>query len=493
MTGVQTCALPISGPSVYTMYFEDPNRNGGVINIPNSINVPFYVESQLIISAFLGFNNSPILLQPPIDDGVVGQPFIHNANAYDPDGDSLSYQLTSCKGAGGASIPGYSIPQASNFFRLDSVTGDLEWDSPVACGEYNIAFLIKEWRHGVQIGFVERDMQVNIVCNNPNNNFLPQVASMNDTCVVAGSLLTFTVSASDSNNGNTIVMTATGGPLEVAVSPAQFTQPVSGTGFVSQQFNWQTDCAHVRLQPYQMVFKAEDNDPFINLIDMKSMRIRVIAPAPQNPAALAIGNSIQLTWNQSVCSQANGYAIYRRVGFYGYVPGLCETGVPVYTGYVRIANVSGLTTTSFVDDNGGVGLAPGTDYCYMVVAQFPDGSQSIASAEACAVLKKETPVLTNVSITSTAASSGTVYVAWSRPSDLDTLQYPGPYEYHILRAASYNGGTYAMAGINSGGLNDTIFNDASLNTSSDAWHYKISLFATVNGALTEAGTSQPAS
>jgi len=76
------------GPSIYTLYFEDPNRNGGVVNIPNSINVPFYVESQLIISAFLGFNNSPVLLQPPIDQGVLGQPFVHNPNAYDPDGDS---------------------------------------------------------------------------------------------------------------------------------------------------------------------------------------------------------------------------------------------------------------------------------------------------------------------------------------------------------------------------------------------------------------------
>ena len=110
------------GPSVYTMYFEDPNRNGGVINIPNSLNVPFYVESQLIISAFLGFNNSPLLLQPPIDQGVVGQPFVHNPNAYDPDGDSLSYHLIPCKGTGGISIGGYSLPQASHDNRRGILT-----------------------------------------------------------------------------------------------------------------------------------------------------------------------------------------------------------------------------------------------------------------------------------------------------------------------------------------------------------------------------------
>jgi hypothetical protein len=93
------------GPSVYKIYFEDPNRNGGVVNIPNSINVPFYVETQLIIFPTLGFNNSPVLLQAPIDEGVVGQVFIHNPNAYDPDGDSLSYELIICKGALGLDIP----------------------------------------------------------------------------------------------------------------------------------------------------------------------------------------------------------------------------------------------------------------------------------------------------------------------------------------------------------------------------------------------------
>ena len=214
------------GPSVYTMYFEDPNRNGGVINIPNSINVPFYVESQLIISAFLGFNNSPLLLQPPIDQGVVGQPFVHNPNAFDPDGDSLSYHLIPCKGAGGVSIGGYAFPQASSSFEIDSITGDLNWFNPVICGEYNIAILIREWRNGVQIGFVERDMQVNISCNNPNSNAPPVISALNDICVTAGDQVNFTVTATDADPTDLITLTATGGPLEVVSSPALFNQPV---------------------------------------------------------------------------------------------------------------------------------------------------------------------------------------------------------------------------------------------------------------------------
>nr|HMT29667.1 hypothetical protein [Bacteroidia bacterium] len=86
-----------------------------------------------------------------------------------------------------------------------------------------------------------------------------------------------------------------------------------------------------------------------------------MAPAPLNPTAAPIGNAIQLGWDQSICPQATGYKIYRRNGFYGFVPGPCETGVPAYTGYSLIKTVTGLTTTAYLDNNNGAGLSPGTD------------------------------------------------------------------------------------------------------------------------------------
>lgn len=480
------------GPSVYKMYFEDPNRNGGVINIPNSIDIPFYIETQLVISAFLGFNNSPILLQPPIDNGVIGQPFIHNANAFDPDGDSLSYELIFCKGSEGLPIPGYTYPNASTSFSLNAVTGDLIWDSPTGCGEYNVAFLIKEWRNGVLIGFVERDMQITILCNNPNNNVPPSITSIADICVTAGDFLTFDVEATDANTTNSITLTATGAPLILTVSPAQFNQPVTGLGSITETFEWQTVCDHVRLQPYQMVFKAEDNDAFVKLTDLESMTITVVAPAPQNPTASPIGNSIQLGWDQSICQQATGYKIYRRNGFFGFVPGQCETGVPAYTGYSLIGSVTGVTTTAFLDNNNGAGLSPGTDYCYMIVAYFDDGGESYASVEVCATLKKDLPVITNVSVTSTSSTTGTMFIGWSKPTDLDSAQYPPPYEYRVLRTNGINGVLFSLAGTTFD-LNDTLFNDSGLNTSGQAYSYKIELYSTVNGTLQLVGESQKAS
>ena len=41
----------------YIIAMEDPNRNAGVANIPNSVNVSFYLESILMINPLIG-NNS---------------------------------------------------------------------------------------------------------------------------------------------------------------------------------------------------------------------------------------------------------------------------------------------------------------------------------------------------------------------------------------------------------------------------------------------------
>ena len=134
------------GPADYIISFTDLNRNGGLQNIQGSVNIAFYVESILVILPVSMPNSSPILTQPPIDDGALNQIFIHNPGAVDPDGDSLSYELTPCRDGANHPIPTFSYPQASNSFTINSYTGDLIWDSPLQIGEYNMAIIIREWR-----------------------------------------------------------------------------------------------------------------------------------------------------------------------------------------------------------------------------------------------------------------------------------------------------------------------------------------------------------
>lgn len=479
--------------STYRIWLEDPNRNLGIQNIPNSVDVPLYIETLLVINPFLGSNSSPVLLLPPIDNGCVGLPYLHNAGAYDPNGDSLSYRLVNCKGAGGLDIPGYELPsevdtENPGTFTINPLSGDIYWDKPTRQGEYNFAFIIEEWRNGIRVGYVTRDMQVNIsACdNNP-----PVLEVISDTCVIAGDTLRLFVKATDADNNN-IRLTASGGPLILPVSPATFEQPGDSAGQVSQTLIWPTVCQHIRKSPYQIYFKAIDNGSPVNLFDLKTTNISVIAPPVLNPSAVPLGNSLILNWDQHICAEAQGYRIYRRAGSTGYLPGNCETGVPPETGYSLIAQTSGADLTTYTDNNNGAGLVRGIRYCYIVTSWFEDGAESIASEEFCASLKKDLPVITNVSVNNTSTIDGNIYIAWSKPTELDLIQTPGPFIYRLYRSQGFNSANSQQVA-EFFDLNDTTFTDTGLNTRDTAWTYSIEFINNTPGNTFSIGLAVPAS
>ena len=476
------------GPASYTISVEDPNRNFGVINIPNSVNVPIFVDTKLVINPFIGFNSSVVLLNPPIDQGCVGKTFIHNAAAYDPDGDSLSYKLVVCKGAGGYDIPSYTYPLATEFFKIDSINGDLIWEKPALQGEYNVAFEIEEWRFGIKISSVRRDMQINIVACDHDP---PSIFTIDDTCVVAGDYLLFDVTAIDFD-GTNVELTGFGGPFEQTQNPAFINpDPATGNDTVTTTFNWPTLCNHVRLEPYSTLFKARDNGFPVNLVDFKTVFIKVISPAPENLQVEPLGIGVDLSWEKSSCSNSIGYKIYRRSGPSGWEPDFCETGVPDYTGFKLLKEIPDNNTLTFRDDNNGEGLVHGIDYCYRVTAIFYDKAESYASNEACAYLKRDVPIITHVSNDSLDLDSGKPIVIWAKPTELDQIQYPGPYKYLLYRN---NGIVWSnpeqIAEFYS--LDDTIYNDndVNLNTNAKPYSYQVDLESLTVGFI---GSSQKAS
>jgi hypothetical protein len=155
------------------------------------------------------------LLQPPIDFGCIGKKFVHNINAYDPDGDSLAYELIVPFQARAAEVPNYKFPDqitpgSDNKISLDKITGNFEWNAPQKEGEYNIAILIKEYRNGILLNAIIRDMQITIEnCSNEP----PELTLPNDICVIAGNKVEFTIQATDKNTDQKIALSALGGPF----------------------------------------------------------------------------------------------------------------------------------------------------------------------------------------------------------------------------------------------------------------------------------------
>ncbi len=458
------------GSGSYTIIMSDPNRNDGVENIPGSVEIPFTIKTTIKIDALLGTNSTPILTYNPIDKAAVGNLFIHNPGAYDPDGDSLSYKLSTCLGEYGLEIPGYTLPPASDSIYVDEITGDLIWNTPTQVGIYNIAMLIEEWRKGVKIGQIVRDMQIEVV---ESDNTPPDIIANDNYCVTAGDSLTFDVTATDVDN-DYITLSATGGPFMLDVSPADF-NTTSALGTVTSTFSWYTNCQHVREQPYSVIFRAQDHNSDVNLVYLRNVNITVICPAPVLDSLEPTNNSIKLYWHPTPCQNLKYYDIYRRITPYGFNPDTCETGVPAYTGYEWIDTSSSPLDTTYLDNNYGNGLTQGYEYCYLVVARFADGAESYASNEMCTDLIKGIPVITNVSVDSIDANTGAIYVAWSKPTEFDTIAAPGPYKYLIYRSPDLWGDNMSLVDSLSD-INDTIYIDSLINTLDHPSSYKIEFY-----------------
>ncbi|MDD3860246.1 MAG: hypothetical protein PHW83_08600, partial [Bacteroidales bacterium] len=307
------------GPGIYVIVVEDPNRNLGVSNIPNSVNTVFSITTTMLINSTIGTNSTPVLTQPPVDKAAVGQLFVHNPGAYDADGDSISYKLTTCRAENGEPILGYTLPEASESLTVNAVTGDLIWNTPVQAGVYNIAMLIEEWRNGIKIGSIIRDMQIEVY---DTDNVPPVITTADDICINADSLLRLTITATDANN-DIITLTANGAPFVIDGSAASFTQTVSEPGYAEGEFIWQTFCDYVRKQSYHLNIKAEDNSTPISLVDIKNIAISVVGPAVKDMQISSTTTTIDLEWTANHCLNVTGYNVYRRISPSGFIPDFC--------------------------------------------------------------------------------------------------------------------------------------------------------------------------
>ncbi|WP_297335365.1 gliding motility-associated C-terminal domain-containing protein [Algoriphagus sp.] len=475
------------GPGTYTIRFQEFNRNDLTLNMDNSVDTPFYVETQITIDPFIGVNNSPILTIPPVDNGAVNVRYIHNPGAYDPDGDSLAYEMDIPKQFFQRPVNNYRSPANAEFsfnqedgtspafLELDPIFGDLIWDAPGTAGQFNVAFRIKEYRkldgEWVQIGYVVRDMQ--IIIENSNNR-RPELILPPDLCVEAGTLIEEIIQGQDPD-GDPIKIEVFGEPLEITTSPASYDpesefQPTPGI----VNFDWQTVCNHVRAREYDIRVRITDqprSGPA--LVDIQTWRIKVIGPPPVwNDLEQMPGRSVELNWDPYSCaSSADEMQIWRRINADPYLPDSCETGIR--PGYELIGTTD-METFSFDDLNGGQGLAPGNTYCYRLVAAFPEPrlGESIVSEEICITIDVDVPIITNVSVEQTAENDGEIFVKWTPPYDIDRTQFPGPFTYELVRSTGFTGDENRTSLTVT---SDTLFTDTGLNTENLVYNYEVIL------------------
>lgn len=508
-----TITYTYSGASNYLVSYREDFRNADIQNMSGSVSTTFYVETLVVIDPLI-INSTPFFTVPPIDQGVVGAVFEHNPGAFDPDGDSLSYYFTTPKQNKGLVVNGYQSLIDPGFYinyaqgnqnrdgeptlSIDPVTGTIRWDAPGGATipdlenrEFNVAFVVEEWRRVngelIRLGFVTRDMQI-IIWNYDNEP--PELEVPDDTCVVAGTTLTGTAIATDPD-GDPVRIEAFGGPFEVSPTatvdpdPAPFEGPPA-----TLDFEWTTACGLVRVTPYEVQFKASD-DPSIpgvpnppSQVNFETWRITVVGPSPEGLTVNRQANrTMQLSWSPYSCTNADSMQVWRRVGEFEFNP-TCETGVPANAGYQLVETLP-IESTSYLDDNNGLGLSSGSKYCYRLVAIFPDpaGGESLVSEEACDSLLVDVPVITHVDVQQTDEVNGVIEVRWTPPYQIDTVAFPPAYTYEVLRkeGASLGGGFTSVRPPSA----DTVFTDSNLNTEDITYSYKIVLYDNSGNAVKE--------
>ena len=496
------------GRGTFTIGFLDPNRIENILNIdyPNSVNIPFYIETtiSLLNTNFQGRNNTVQLLQAPIDFACIKQRFVHNPGAYDIDGDSISYEFISPLLDKGTPVPNYILPSLvnpgiNNQITLNPTTGTIVWESPQKEGEYNICFVIKEFRNGRLISSTIRDMQI-LVLPDCKNNLAPIIESIQDTCVVAGSIIQIPIKVFDPNSSGP------GSKYKVEFNGSAFNVlPQASHSFPSIYFSteqqgilsWQTTCDLISPNPYEVTIKATDDFlDSIGLSTLKVIRIKVVGPAPNDFQVFRKDSGNLLLWkNPYTCQSTNlfkGFSIWKRVQPTPFVIDTCNTTLPasIYKKIYYLTLAKQDSQYYFLDKE----ILQSN--CYRVQAEFAKTTNSgfpynfvgsIASDEQCIDDKNDRLLLKNIDVVSTDLQYGKIKLKWAKPNltTFDLALNPPPYTLTVYRLDN-NTKKAIYTNSYSSFLTpwDSIYIDTAVNTLELQYNYSIELQSASNSTLT---------
>ena len=308
-TYVDTITLA-NNPSGYYISWERCCRNNATLNLnrPGDTGIAYYME----IPDPAIIDNSPFFSTDPFPFMCVGQDFSFDFSATDPDGDVLTYTLetplagdlgypvkTSTSPVWAAPSPGpYASAQWAPGYSLSNITGTsppMTLNSNTGLmqvkaslqGYYAMAVVVREYRGGVLIGLIRREIEFTVI--NCLGNTAPQITYENSTASVNGLTFTvyekdtlcFTIKATDSDS---MTLTYTGDIFSGSgiTPPFATTSTASGNGTVTSSFCWYTTCNHGRTQPYHVTYKVEDNGCPTHFSSTDSLLIYVL-PQPSIP------------------------------------------------------------------------------------------------------------------------------------------------------------------------------------------------------------------
>jgi gliding motility-associated-like protein len=269
----------------WLIYFRECNRAADIQTIVNPAAQCLYVEARLNNLDFAG-NSSPRFNNDPVSFLCLNQQVSLNPGITEIDGDVLRYKLVlprtnlALPNQPNVNVVQYIPPYShlnpiptTNGFMFDSTNGTAAF-TPSAAIRSIWAQRIDEYRNGVFVGSITRDMQI-LVRDCFNNT--PQLTGFNNSgnfeqVICLGDSATFTISANDDDAADSVFIRWNNG-----ISGAIFKQD-SGKGTATATISWKPSAADLGTKT--IVITVNDNGCPFKAFTSRAFNLHV-RPKPQ--------------------------------------------------------------------------------------------------------------------------------------------------------------------------------------------------------------------
>lgn len=281
---MDTVTLPSYG--LWTVSWSNCCRNGAIQNLSNPLSESMWLTTSLVTDS-ASSNSTPYFLVPAAIYLPLNTPWQYNPLPFDLDGDSLHWSIDQPLSSATQACAGYVAPSSdpNNVFSIDPITGTISWTADVM-GNFVASILVEQYRNGVWVGEIRRDMQFIVV--NPTQG-IPQWANLNNLpldangnyafSLPAGQSFSLQMIASHTDSTRSLFLQAYSEVFELPNSNASFVQTKSSQA--EGTFSWQPNVADIRHEPYKVVFRVSDR----YFTDDKSVLLNV-TPSIGNPEYL---------------------------------------------------------------------------------------------------------------------------------------------------------------------------------------------------------------
>ncbi len=341
-----TIIIP-NNPNGYYLIWERCCRNSTIINMQSPLQTGMAFYAEMPNPAL--HNSSPQFSNDPLPFVCENQPLNYSFSAVDPDGDVLVYELTTPL-AGNTGLPnsspvqailptplpapyppitwapGYSLAnvcQSNQPLTVDPSTGQISV-TVQNLGMYAMAVNVREFRNGVQIGMIRREIEFSvIICfgSVPQLSFSPNVLQTGTNYFEIYETDTLSLLISGTDTEDSLWLDVNSETMQQgAIAPPLATANVdSGMFYVASLYQWTTDCGHARNDPYKVEIRLRDNGCPLPFTAMDSIFIKVKSANDYKPDILCLGlregSKVEIIWHAPTVPQKHfqKMEVYRSV------------------------------------------------------------------------------------------------------------------------------------------------------------------------------------